>query len=381
MSKKLPSFIECYRKLISIPTISSIDQSMDCSNKFLIDSLANWFNDLGLNVELYSISNTRNKFNLLAKTRNDLGGLMLTGHTDTVPFDANYWKYDPFVLTEFNNKLYGLGAVDMKGFFALIVDVLRNIELKKLKKPLYILATADEETTMIGANDFVKSTTLKPDIAIIGEPTSLKLVYEHRGYIPIIVSIRGDSGHSSNLSHSVNSIELMQKVISNLIRLRNITEKNPINQHTRPCLIVNFGCIKGGDIANRICPYCELYLDIRFVSTTNIDTVNKLIDQILKPITNKWSDRITIETLYPPISSYKCCIDNIFVRKMQKLLNKNLESVDYCTEAPFIQKLCPTLIFGAGSINQAHQPNEFMHMSYIKPAYKNIYSIINYFCN
>lgn len=79
------------------------------------------------------------------------GGLMLAGHTDTVPFDDNQWSMDPFTLTETDNKLFGLGSIDMKGFFAFILHALQEFDLSNLKQPLIILATADEETTMAGA--------------------------------------------------------------------------------------------------------------------------------------------------------------------------------------------------------------------------------------
>ncbi|PPI88022.1 acetylornithine deacetylase [Candidatus Pantoea edessiphila] len=381
MKTRLPSFFECYRKLISIPSVSSIDPKFDNSNKLLIDILASWFYDLGLSIEIYPILNTNNKFNLLAKTGSGLGGLMLAGHTDTVPFDPNSWKYDPFVLTEFNNKLYGLGTVDMKGFFAFIIDVLRNVDIKTLRKPLYILATADEETTMVGAKNFSESIILNPDIAIIGEPTDLKLVYEHRGHISNIIRITGDSGHSSNLYKCVNAIEIMQQVIKNLIKLRNSIEKNNCNRSINPPYILNFGYIKGGDVSNSVCSYCELHIDIRFLSNITIIEVNKFIHDALEPIKKNWPNRIIIDELHSSVPAYKCSTSNFFVRKIKKLLNTNFESVNYCTEAPFIQKLCPTLIFGPGSINQAHQPNEFMDTSYIKPTYKNIYQMIHYFCN
>ncbi|MCY9850826.1 M20/M25/M40 family metallo-hydrolase, partial [Pectobacterium jejuense] len=85
------------------------------------------------------------------------------GHTDTVPFDDGRWTRDPFTLTEHDNKLYGLGTADMKGFFAFILDALRDIDPTKLTKPLYVLATADEETTMAGAKYFSESTQIRPD--------------------------------------------------------------------------------------------------------------------------------------------------------------------------------------------------------------------------
>lgn len=91
-----------------------------------------------------------------------------------MPFDDGRWTRDPFTLTEHDGKLYGLGTADMKGFFAFILDALRDVDVTKLKKSLYILATADEETSMAGARYFAETTALRPDCAIIGEPTSLQ---------------------------------------------------------------------------------------------------------------------------------------------------------------------------------------------------------------
>ncbi|MDE9590676.1 M20/M25/M40 family metallo-hydrolase, partial [Xenorhabdus bovienii] len=102
------------------------------------------------------------------------GGLLLCGHTDTVPFDEGCWTQDPFTLTERDGKLYGLGTADMKGFFAFIIDAVRDIDVSKLSHPLYILATADEETSMEGARYFAANANIRPDFAIIGEPTSLQ---------------------------------------------------------------------------------------------------------------------------------------------------------------------------------------------------------------
>lgn len=156
MKNVLPPFIEIYRALIATPSISATEESLDQSNASLITLLAGWFSDLGFNVEVQPVPGTRNKFNMLASTGHGAGGLLLTGHTDTVPFDDGRWTRDPFTLTEHDNKLYGLGTADMKGFFAFILDALRDVDVTKLKKPLYILATADEETSMAGARYFSK---------------------------------------------------------------------------------------------------------------------------------------------------------------------------------------------------------------------------------
>lgn len=158
MKNNLPPFIEIYRALIATPSISATEEALDQSNESLINLLAGWFRDLGFNVEIQPVPDTRHKFNLLASTGHGAGGLLLAGHTDTVPFDDGRWTRDPFTLTEHDNKLYGLGTADMKGFFAFILDALRDVDVTTLKKPLYILATADEETSMAGARYFAETT-------------------------------------------------------------------------------------------------------------------------------------------------------------------------------------------------------------------------------
>ena len=158
---KLPPFIELYRALIATPSISATDAGLDQSNEALINLLAGWFADLGFRVDVQPVPESRHKFNLLASIGEGSGGLLLAGHTDTVPYDEGRWTRDPFTLTEHDNKLYGLGTADMKGFFAFILDAVRDIDASKLTKPLYILATADEETTMAGARYFAASTAIR----------------------------------------------------------------------------------------------------------------------------------------------------------------------------------------------------------------------------
>lgn len=135
MKNNLPPFIEIYRALIATPSISATEEALDQSNAGLITLLAGWFKDLGFNVEVQPVPDTRNKFNMLASIGQGAGGLLLAGHTDTVPFDDGRWTRDPFTLTEHDNKLYGLGTADMKGFFAFILDALRDVDVTKLKSP------------------------------------------------------------------------------------------------------------------------------------------------------------------------------------------------------------------------------------------------------
>nr|WP_218627053.1 acetylornithine deacetylase [Sodalis sp. dw_96] len=377
----MPPFIELYRALIATPSISATDSALDQSNQTLINLLAGWFSTLGFQVEIQPVPGTRNKFNMLASIGSGAGGLLLAGHTDTVPFDDGRWTRDPFTLTEHNNKLYGLGTADMKGFFAFILDSLRDIDGSKLKKPLYILATADEETTMAGASYFASSSQLRPDCAIIGEPTSLQPVRAHKGHMSNAIRIVGQSGHSSDPSRGVNAIELMHDAISHLLVLRNTLQQR--YHHAAfdiPYPTMNLGHIHGGDASNRICGFCELHMDIRPLPGLTLSDLNGLLGEALAPVSEKWPGRLTIEALHPPIPGYECPADHRLVAVVEKLLGTKTAVVNYCTEAPFIQEVCPTLVLGPGSINQAHQPDEYLDTAFIKPTRQLISQVVQHFC-
>jgi len=377
----LPPFIELYRALIATPSISATDSDLDQSNETLINLLAGWFTDLGFHVEVQPVPGTRHKFNMLARRGEGSGGLLLAGHTDTVPFDDGRWTRDPFTLTEHDNRLYGLGTADMKGFFAFILDTLRDIDPATLTKPLYILATADEETTMAGAKYFSESTRIRPDCAIIGEPTSLQPVRAHKGHMSKAIRIQGQSGHSSDPARGVNAIELMHESITHLMTLRNTLQERYHNPAFHiPYPTMNFGHIHGGDAANRICGCCELHMDIRPLPGMALNDINGLVTEALEPVSSRWPGRLTINELHPPIPGYECQADSPLAQVVEKLLGQPTEVVNYCTEAPFIQQLCPTLVLGPGSINQAHQPDEYIDTSFIKPTRTLIAQLIHRFC-
>ncbi|MFP1842835.1 acetylornithine deacetylase [Lonsdalea quercina] len=381
MKMNLPPFIELYRALIATPSISATDSDLDQSNENLINLLAGWFTDLGFHVEVQPVPGTRHKFNMLARRGEGSGGLLLAGHTDTVPFDDGRWTRDPFTLTEHDNRLYGLGTADMKGFFAFILDTLRDIDPATLTKPLYILATADEETTMAGAKYFSESTRIRPDCAIIGEPTSLQPVRAHKGHMSKAIRVQGQSGHSSDPARGVNAIELMHESITHLMKLRNTLQERYHNPAFHiPYPTMNFGHIHGGDAANRICGCCELHMDIRPLPGMALNDINGLVTEALEPVSSRWPGRLTINELHPPIPGYECQADSPLAQVVEKLLGQPTEVVNYCTEAPFIQQLCPTLVLGPGSINQAHQPDEYIDMSFIKPTRTLIAQLIHRFC-
>ncbi len=363
---QLPSFLEVYEGLISTSSISSTDSRWDEGNKEVITKLADWCSALGFQVDIVDVA--PGKQNLIAKKGEGEGGLLLSGHSDTVPFDEGRWNYNPHALTEANNRFYGLGTADMKGFFAFILEAVKKVDWSKQKKPLYILATCDEETTMLGARHFTQNTPFKPDYCIIGEPTSLVPVRGHKGHVANAIRVTGKSGHSSNPALGVNAIEIMHEVLFALMQLRDKLVKeyhHPGFEIPSPTL--NLGHIHGGDSPNRICGCCELHYDVRPLPGISLDGLDNMLRGALTEVQNKWPGRIEIEPLHDPIPGYECEHGHPFVSGVSEIAGMEAQTVNYCTEAPFLQELCPTLVMGPGSIDQAHQPDEFLAFEFIDP--------------
>ncbi|MDO6445047.1 acetylornithine deacetylase [Colwellia sp. 1_MG-2023] len=380
--RQLPNFSESLKQLIASPSISSTQASWDQGNLDIIQLLATWFEQIGFAVDIQKVPETRNKYNLLAKLGSGEGGLLLAGHSDTVPFDENRWQSDPLKVVDKDDKFYGLGTCDMKGFFAFILQACKKLNATQLKKPLYILATADEETTMAGARFFAQQQLMKPDVAIIGEPTNLVPVVMHKGHMSHRITIQGQSGHSSKPSLGVNAIEIMYLVIGELIALKEKLINNYNNQAfdvTAPTL--NLGAIKGGDNANRICGHCELDLDMRSLpGMTDAELINLLADA-LKPLAEKYPNRISFNELHPSSPSFEQKQPSDFVSLAEEISGHQCCAVNYATEAPYIQQLgCQTIVLGPGSINQAHQPNEFLAYSEIDKTNLILAEMINKYC-
>lgn len=382
LNKKLPNFTQAISQLIAQPSISSSQTSWDQSNQGVINLLSAWFETLGFTVTIQAVPNAKGKFNMLAKLGTGTGGLLLAGHSDTVPFDENSWLSDPLKITDNDNKLFGLGSCDMKGFFAFILQVCQHIDLKKLKKPLYVLATADEETTMAGARFFANSGIIKPDVAIIGEPTNLVPVVMHKGHMSHKISIKGQAGHSSKPASGVNAIEIMHQVISELFKLReklSLSYQNEAFDVQTPTM--NLGAIRGGDNANRICGHCELDIDMRSLPGMKDEELVSWLAKALQPIAEKYPGRLSIDELDPSSPSFQQTPESELVLTAEKLSSHHCCAVNYATEAPFIQQLgCQTIVMGPGSIDQAHQPNEYLAHSEITKTELLLTKLIHHYC-
>lgn len=381
-AQALPSFFSMYQQLIALPSISATDPKWDTSNKKVIDLLAEWLELLGFECEISELKSQQGKYNLLARRGAGSGGLLLSGHTDTVPYDASRWNFDPFTLTEKDNRWYGLGSIDMKGFFAFVLQVLSDLDASKQSRPIMVLATADEETTMNGAREVSRFSKLKPDYCVIGEPTDMHPVYAHKGHMSEVIRITGRSGHSSDPSLGINAIELMHEVISSLMKLKEeFKHKYSNSSFTVPQPTMNFGHIHGGDNANRICGCCELHLDVRPLPGLSVDELYAHIHKATESIQNRYPGSIELISLHHPVPAFEQASDSALVQLAEKISRSQAQAVNYCTEAPFLQELgCETLVMGPGSIRQAHQPDEYLLTETIEPTQEKLKKLLKSYC-
>ena len=378
---KLPNTIAMLRTLVGEPSTSSIAASRDQSNLAVINHLANWLESLKFSVNVLPLPNKGGKANLIATLGSGEGGLVLSGHTDTVPCDEKHWDTDPYTLTEIDSVVHGLGSCDMKGFFPIALEAASLFHSKKLNKPLTILATSDEESSMAGARQLLRDGRPKADFAIIGEPTGLQPIIAHKGVLALSIVIEGSGGHASNPSLGCNALDTMHAVIADLLIYRQelaSTYTNPTFEINIPTL--NLGCLHAGDSPNRICETAELQIDVRLMPGMEIEELATTIQHRLVETIASHGTRLSI-TRINEVPAYQTSGDGDLARTLASLCGRLPGTVAFGTEAPFLQSLgMETVVFGPGSINQAHQPNEYLDLNQLSPARETLEKVIWHYC-
>jgi len=382
MSTHFPSVRERLQSLIGTPSVSSVSPEFDQSNRPVIDLLANWLADLGYQIDIMPLPSQPQKANLIATLGRGPGGLVLSGHTDTVPYDDQGWHSDPFKLTERDHRLYGLGSADMKSFFALAIEAARQFDAGKLKSPLILLATADEESSMDGALSLVAADKPKAKYAIVGEPTGLRPIRAHKGIIMESIHITGHSGHSSDPSLGNNALEGMHRAIAEILRWREELQQRYRDPHFAvPYPTLNLGHIHGGDNPNRICGECELHFDLRSLPGMSQDELRHELDQRLASYFADSGLQVRRESLIAGTEAMHTDASADIVRQAERLTGYQAEAVAYCTEGPYLNQLgMQSIILGPGHIEQAHQPDEYLPMEQIQPTIDLISQMIQRYC-
>lgn len=381
--------VQQLRQLVALPSVSSPDPRWDTSNRGVIDKLAEFTDSLGFEVQLLPLHpGPAGKANLIARlgperpTDGCAGGLVLSGHTDTVPFDEGRWQSDPLQLVERDGGLFGLGSTDMKGFFPVALAAVAEIDPADLRAPLYLLATADEESTMRGARELPIDALQGASAAIIGEPTDLQPVRLHKGIMMQGVRLRGRSGHSSDPSLGRNVID----VVPELLALFDCYRKELARSYHRELLAVpsptiNFGCLHGGDSPNRICGELEFSFDVRMVPGLAHTEIERVLNQRLGELAEAQGIEIEMYRLVEPVPAFEQAAESPAVQAAEMVAGRPAGAVNFATEAPFLQRLgLDTIVMGPGCIDVAHQPDEYMPLNQLRPGIDMLKQLIVHHC-
>jgi acetylornithine deacetylase len=381
-STEAPQLQAMLEQLIATPSVSSVQPAWDQSNRPVLERLAAWLDAAGFRVEWLEIPGHPDKANLLGTLGSGPGGLVLAGHSDTVPFDATLWQHDPLALTEDGGRLYGLGTSDMKSFLALAIEAARGLDASRLRHPLMILATADEESAMHGARALVAAGRPLGRYAVIGEPTGLRPVRAHKGVMGEAVRLVGRSGHASDPSLGNNALEGMHAVLTAVLGWRDELQR----EHRDPAFRIawptlNCGHIHGGDNFNRICGQCELHIDIRPLPGQDPSALRaelrRRVAGAAEPLGLTWDVTPLFESIPPADTPAGADI----VRAGEALTGHAAESVSFGTEAPFFSALgMETIVLGPGDVAQAHQPDEYLAVERIEPMLGVLRALIRRFC-
>ncbi|MDK4717861.1 acetylornithine deacetylase [Rhizobium sp. CNPSo 3968] len=304
------------------------------------------------------------------------GGIVLSGHMDVVPVTDQIWTSHPFRLRQADNRFYGRGAVDMKGFLALALSSASSLDYSAMTRPLYLAFSYDEEVTCEGVKPivaFLKEHAPRPSCVIVGEPTEMRIVGAHKGAVDWRIQVKGQAAHSSLPHLGSNAIHAAAQIVALIDQIaESFTRSRPPGSELFdvPFSTVSVGLINGGSAPNVIPALCELHLEARpLVSGDDIYIMDQLkqhirdsvLPRLRKTAANADVTVIEVDSLPPLVRDPSSNAE----RLVKGLLEANdVEAVSYATEAGFFQSAgFPTVVFGPGSIRQAHQPDEYISMS------------------
>ena len=271
----------------------------------------------------------------------------------------------------------------MKSFFALMLEAAARFRASDLRRPLVLLGTADEESSMSGARQLLASHRRLGRQAVIGEPTGLKPIRMHKGVMMESITVRGRAGHSSDPSLGANALTGMHAVMGELLAFQQELRdqyRNPAFAVDYPTL--NLGAIHGGDNPNRICGACELLIDIRPLPGMTLATLEELLQtRLAGALARHPGLMLEVKSLFPGVPPFENPADSAMTEACEALSGHPASAVAFGTEAPFLAQLgLETIVMGPGYIEQAHQPDEFLPLAHIQPGVELCARLIERFC-
>jgi acetylornithine deacetylase len=360
-----------------IARLIAFDTTSRESNLALIDFVRDYLDGWGVASELYFDADRR-KADLYATIGpDDRRGLMLSGHTDTVPVDGQAWDTDPFKVTPRDGKLYARGSSDMKSFIAVALSQVPAFAHAKLKTPLHLALSYDEEVGCTGVRDLIADLgrrPVRPLGCIVGEPTSMTPVIAHKGKLTVRCEVHGLETHSALTHLGVNAVEAAAEIVAHLKNMaRRKRDQGPYDDGFVPrYTTIHAGTIRGGTAVNIVPRQCSFDFEIRAIPADDpralFDELRHYAETALLPEMKAVSADAAIhfhELNDTP--GLGMAPDAPLVRLTQALSGANdTGKVSYTAEAGLYQTAdIPAVLCGPGSIEQAHKPNEFVALEQI----------------
>ena len=385
MSSKL-SDKDLLARLVAFNTVSAN------SNLPIVDFISDYLERPGIQI-IRQANDDESKANLLvwagpsSVDENTRRGLILSGHVDVVPSgDLNQWQSDPFELTERDGNYYARGSCDMKGFDALAVNLLAEIDPKKLSSPLILLFSFDEELGTLGAAHFVKhwpTNHFLPRNAIIGEPTSLKAVRMHKGHLSLSATVHGKTAHTGSPHLGTNAIEPAAKIINALADLRKEFEelRCDTSEYFKevPCPGLNVTTVTGGTAINVIPELCTIGFGLRLLPGMNSDSLIKRIEETINNAASGADYEFHVLNDSPPFSVSEDAV--IYKAICEMVSQSKTYGVTFASDAGHLSKIgIDCVLFGPGAIEVAHKPNEYIPIDEFNKAKPMLEQLVQQFC-
>ncbi|HEV2545308.1 MAG TPA: acetylornithine deacetylase [Methylobacterium sp.] len=358
--------LELLERLVAFDTESSK------SNLALIDFVAGYLDGWG--VPHVRVPNATGDKAALFATLGPMrdGGIVLSGHTDVVPVTGQAWTSDPFALRVAEGRAYGRGAVDMKGFDALALALVPAALEAELTRPIHILLSYDEETTCLGVSDTIArfgADLPRPGAVIVGEPTGMQVADAHKSVVTYNTTVHGHAAHSAKPGLGANAVMAAADLIAELNRIADamVVRGDASGRFDPPNTTVHVGVIEGGTARNILPKLCTFLWEFRGLPDLDMAEIPTLFaaacERVMRERLNRYGDYGHIETV-EEVSVPGLAPDpgSEAERLALRLAGRNATiTVPYATEAGRFQRaVLPTVVCGPGSIDQAHQPDEFI---------------------
>ena len=348
------------------------------SNLALIEWTRDYLASFGIESHL-THDDTGRKANLWATLpaengETKVGGLVLSGHTDVVPVDGQPWDTDPFVATVIGDKMFGRGVTDMKGFGATVLMMVPELVKRKLKRPVHLAFSYDEEVGCIGVRRLIAQMVdggYRPSACIVGEPTGMQVVIAHKGKHAYKTTVRGFEAHSSLTPLGVNAVEVACEFVANLKAMaRRLAAEGPFDAaFDVPFTTVHTGVIAGGTALNIIPRNCEVSWEIRHHHLDSpvqlFNEAKAFADSLVPAMQAVAPDTGITHKLNSVLPGFATNADSDIAQMCFRCAEVDGASaavkVSFGTEAALFHQVgVQTIVCGPGHIAQAHQPNEWV---------------------